>query len=157
MWSRIGKGGRKYWGRGGAGIFFTDGDKVLLLKRSKKGDNCGSWGLPGGKIEEGESPIDAALREAKEECGKVLGQRFEDAKETDGLHEWTTFFFKVKRPFECELSDEHTDYKWADIKSLDKYELHPKLKENLGRYLNLLKRSSRKGLVSFKEWMSFNP
>ena len=37
----------------GAGIFFTDGKKVLLLRRSEKGDGNGTWGLPGGKVEEG--------------------------------------------------------------------------------------------------------
>ena len=80
MWKRIGKNGSKYWGGKGAGIFFTDGKKVLLLKRSGKGDNEGTWGLPGGKIEGNESAIDAATREAKrtspgQEASVVPGKR----------------------------------------------------------------------------------
>ena len=39
--------------------------KILLEKRS----DCGAWGLPGGKIEPGESIIDTAERETLEETG----------------------------------------------------------------------------------------
>lgn len=155
MWSRLGGGGKRYWGRKGAGIFFTDGRRVLLLKRSEKGDCAGTWGIPGGKVEEGESLIDAAIREAKEECGRISGQRFEDLQEKDGLHDWTTFFFKVDKPFECELSDEHTDYDWVDLDGLSGYKLHPKFKENMDRHLRVVKNSSKKG--NFKEWIIFNP
>jgi 8-oxo-dGTP pyrophosphatase MutT (NUDIX family) len=151
MWKRIGKDGSRYWGSKAAGIFFTDGVKVLLLKRSKKGDNEGTWGLPGGKVEEGETLIDAARREAKEECGHVEGSRFDDLNEKDGMHNWTTFFFKIKKPFECKLSDEHTDYKWVDINAMSDYNLHPKLKNNLDRHLNVLSRKNLK----FKEWLNY--
>ena len=152
MWERIGKEGKKYWGRKGAGIFFTDGKKVLLLKRSEKGDNFGTWCLPGGKVEQGETFIDAARREAKEECGKVKGQRFEDIKEKDGLHEWVTFFFKIEKPFKCKLSNEHSNWKWVDIEKMEKMNLHPKVKESLDRYQSAVKRGLKKGLLSFKEW-----
>ena len=151
MWKRVGKNGAKYWGHKGAGIFFTDGKKVLLLKRSEKGDGYNTWGLPGGKVEEGETDIDAAMREAKEECGKVKGQRFEDLKEIDNRHHWTTFFFKVEKPFACKLSDEHTDYKWFKFDDLDTIKLHPKLKENLDRHLKIVKNKK----FNFKEWLEF--
>jgi 8-oxo-dGTP pyrophosphatase MutT (NUDIX family) len=150
MWKRIGKNGNKYWGKKGAGIFFTDGKKVLLLKRSKKGDNQGTWCLPGGKVENKETLIDAALREAKEECGLVRGQRFADLNEKDGMHDWTTFFFKIEKPFKCKLSDEHTDYKWIELNKINEYKLHPKLKENLDRHLNIV---NKKQNLNFKEWI----
>lgn len=41
-------------------------DKVLLVRRGKE-PNKGRWGLPGGKIELGETITEAALRELKEE------------------------------------------------------------------------------------------
>lgn len=152
MWKRIGKNGNKYWGNRGAGIFFTDGEKVLLLKRSEKGDNKGTWGLPGGKIEPGESAIDAARREAKEECGKLEGQRFDYLEEKDGLHNWTTFFFKINKPFKCKLSNEHTDSAWVDLDKLNNYKLHPKLKQHLNRHLNVVNKKLSK--ISFKEWIN---
>lgn len=151
MWKRIGKNGNKYWGKKGAGIFFTDGDKVLLLKRSEKGDGQGTWGLPGGKVEDGETLIDAAIREAKEECGQVKGQRFDDLNENDGMHNWTTFFFKIDKPFKCKLSDEHTEYKWVKLNKIEDYQLHPKLKENLDRHLNIINKKFKN--INFKEWM----
>lgn len=155
MWKRVGKDGSRYWGSRGAGIFFTDGRRVLLLKRSEKGDGYGTWGLPGGKVEEGETDIDAAMREAREECGEVAGQRFGDLSEKDGIHEWTTFFFRVQKPFDCRLSDEHTDWKWIKFGSLDGYKLHPKLKENIDRHLRVVRKSQDKGLLKFSEWVEF--
>ncbi len=41
------------------------GDTILLEKRR----DCGWWGLPGGKVEPGESLTDAAVREVLEETG----------------------------------------------------------------------------------------
>jgi 8-oxo-dGTP diphosphatase len=155
MWKRLGRDGSRYWGSRGAGIFFTDGRKVLLLKRSEKGDGFGTWGLPGGKVEEGETDIDAAIREAEEECGRVAGQRFDDLREKDGMHEWTTFFFRVDKPFRCKLSDEHSDWKWVKFGSLKNYDLHPKLKENLDRHLKAVRKSSGKGVIKFREWLDF--
>lgn len=156
MWKRIGKNGNKYWGGKGAGIFYTNGEKVLLLKRAEKGDNKGTWCLPGGKVEEGESFIDAAKRESKEECGNFTGSRFEDLKETDGGHTWISFFFRIKKPFRCKLSKEHSDYKWFDLEELNKVDLHPKLKENIDRYLRIVQKEFNKKL-SFKEWYSWAP
>lgn len=136
----------------GAGIFFTDGKKVLLLKRGE-GDHEGKWGLPGGKIEEGESPIDAARRESREECGvSSKGSRFGDLCEQDGMHVWTTFFFRVKRPFRCRLSHEHTEYRWVPLGEVADMDLHPSLKKNLDRHMSVARGSG------FREWLeSFSP
>lgn len=151
MWKRIGKDGNKYWGNKGAGIFFTNGKKVLLLKRAEKGDNKDTWTIPGGKIEEGESSIDAAKRESIEECGKLRGNRFHDIEQIDGQHVWTTFFFKVDKLFKCKLSDEHSDWNWFNISELKDLNLHPKFKENLDRHINVVNKYFKKS--NFKEWL----
>ena len=147
---RLGKNGSRYKGKKGAGIFFTDGSNVLLLKRSEKGDNGGTWGLPGGKAEDGETAVATAMREAKEECGQIKGMRFDSLESQDGRFNWTTFFFLVDGPFPCELSDEHTDWDWFDLDKVDEENLHPKFKESLPRYLRLLR---RKPGLSFREWL----
>jgi len=41
---------------------------VLLIRRGKP-PRLGEWSLPGGRIEQGERAVDAALRELKEETG----------------------------------------------------------------------------------------
>ena len=49
-------------------VVIQNNDRYLLLKRSK--DSLvfpGFWDFPGGKIEEGEHPEQAAIRETKEE------------------------------------------------------------------------------------------
>lgn len=153
MWKKLLQEGNRYWGKKGAGIFFTDGKKVLLLKRAETGDNKGTWCLPGGKVEDGETFIDAARREAKEECGQLKGIRFEDSKEKDGQHIWNTFFFRINKPFKCKLSKEHSDWKWFDINNIGDVNLHPKLKENIHRYNNITKKYFEK--MNFKEWLNY--
>lgn len=44
-------------------------DAVLLTRVSPRGFHTGSWALPGGGIDQGESPRDAVLREVREETG----------------------------------------------------------------------------------------
>lgn len=149
---RIGKGGTKYWGKVGAGIVYTDGDRILLLKRASKGDNGGKWDFPGGKGEEGETAIDNARRETREETGvPVHGQRFGQFEQRDGLHKWTTFLYSVE-PFKCKLSDEHTDYKWYSIDSLDGVNLHPKVKKHLPTYIRRIRQRLGRRDHGFKEW-----
>lgn len=50
------------------GIVCFKDDEVLLIKRGNP-PRKGEWSIPGGKIEFGESEIDAALRELSEETG----------------------------------------------------------------------------------------
>lgn len=44
-------------------------DGRVLLIRSKRGMSKGKWNGPGGHVEDGESPADAAIRETSEETG----------------------------------------------------------------------------------------
>ena len=41
--------------------------QYCLIKRAKRGRNAGQWALPGGKVEAGETRLEAGLREAEEE------------------------------------------------------------------------------------------
>ena len=48
-----------------AAIIEKDG-KILFCKRGAGGNCAGLWEFPGGKIEEGETPFEAIIREIKE-------------------------------------------------------------------------------------------
>lgn len=52
-----------------AGAVIRDADHRLLLVRRGRPPALGSWTLPGGRLEPGESPADAAAREVREETG----------------------------------------------------------------------------------------
>lgn len=54
------------------GVLVFKDDKVLLVKHGEKASNIsGSYGLPAGRLEEGETEIEAAIRELREETGLV--------------------------------------------------------------------------------------
>jgi 8-oxo-dGTP pyrophosphatase MutT (NUDIX family) len=55
-------------------IGVAGGAAFLLCRRaSQLRRHAGQWALPGGRIDEGEAPLDAALRELDEELGLRLG------------------------------------------------------------------------------------
>ncbi len=76
-------------------VFVRRDDQVLLI-RKKRGFGAGKVNAPGGKIDEGESPLEAAVREAHEEAGIVVlnaeprGELF--FQFTDGLSIHCTVF-----------------------------------------------------------------
>ena len=56
----------------GTGVVIIKDGKTLLAKR-KGSHNEGMWGSMGGHVEFGESPIEACIREAREELGIEIG------------------------------------------------------------------------------------
>ncbi|MEY8565070.1 NUDIX hydrolase [Corynebacterium sp.] len=70
----VGLDGARRWGTlGAAGLFLTTrerGTTLLLVQHRASWTNFGgTWGIPGGAVEPGESAVDAALRETQEETG----------------------------------------------------------------------------------------
>ena len=121
----------------GACIFFSDGEKVLLLKRSPYAEKHPDvWGLPAGHAQEGETPLQTAKREAKEEVGRVEGQRIGMVGQRN---KWITFFYKVKSPFEAKLNEEHTEFAWVRFEDLGDYHLHPFLKRQMDKFVAYVK------------------
>ncbi len=68
--------GHVRWGVfGAAGVVFVvreaDGPKVMMQKRSAMAHEGGTWSCAGGALDQGEMPLEGALREASEEVGTV--------------------------------------------------------------------------------------
>lgn len=148
---RIGENGSKVAGKRSAGIVFTDGHALLLLKRSGDCPHTGTWAIPGGKAKDGETDIGNAVRETLEETGlgSLPGYRFDSFVSHDGRKRFTAFLYRVPETFEdLSLSDEHSDWQWVQFDDLDDFSLHPRFKENLPRYLQAI----RKKVTSFSEW-----
>ncbi len=98
-----------------AGVLFRAPDgRVLLLRRAGDGDHAGEWALPGGGIEAGETPEEAAEREVREEIGAAPhgALRLWTRRIKDGV-DFTTFAADVAAPFDPTLNDEHDGAVWT--------------------------------------------
>lgn len=97
------------------------GESYLLLRRRDGRYLGGLWDIPGGTVEPGETPAEAAVRECWEEAGlrTTVGDevtRFENA-DTRGrdltFHTITYRLHVLDRKAEVRLSvEEHDDFRW---------------------------------------------
>jgi 8-oxo-dGTP pyrophosphatase MutT (NUDIX family) len=75
-----------------------------------------SWGLPGGKLEAGETLIAAMIRECVEELGSMPDYLrlvpLEKFTSTDGGFVYHTFFCSVENEFSVVLNNEHIGWAW---------------------------------------------
>lgn len=89
---------------------------LYLMRVDDKHPNC--WGLPGGKIEQGESMLAAIERECREEIGGMPEflrlVPLEKFTSGDGIFTYNTFFCSVEGEFTPELNDEHCGYAWLE-------------------------------------------
>ncbi|MBI3486185.1 NUDIX hydrolase [Candidatus Daviesbacteria bacterium] len=124
--------------RAGIHVLVQKGNKYLLIKRADSDladPSC--WDLPGGGIRYLEKPLDAALREVKEEVGlRVRILKIIDiwAKLFEG--DWSIESL-VEAEFvsgEVSLSKEHSDFKWVSKQEV--IDIEPKA-ENLKALFNL--------------------
>lgn len=91
---------------------------TYLLLRKKNG-----WGLPGGKREGFESPVETALRELEEETGitkevvakslKFIGSYKSVIKHVEC--EVSVYDASIPKACKVTISDEHLEYKWFGI------------------------------------------
>ena len=115
-----------------AGVLYISGNSALLLKRTGKEHEDGTWAFPGGKLEDGETPEQAARRESKEETG-IEPANLEQIDRTDnGEVEFTTFLASIEKS-DPTLNDEHTGFVWADLAALPQ-PLHPGVARTLKAY-----------------------
>ena len=101
---------------------------LYLLRNDPK--HPGSWGLPGGKIESGESMLDAVTRECQEELGMIPAYQklipIEKFTSNDNNFNYHTFFCAVAQEFVPKLNHEHIGYAWIASGTVPK-PLHPGL------------------------------
>lgn len=111
------------WGTRGAGVLIAarSTGRVLLLRRAAEVNEGGTWGTPGGKIDEGESARTAAIRELEEEAGwdgpvTVLKEPIFVFREPG--FEFCTYFGFIEDEFVPKLNWESDDAGWFSLSRL---------------------------------------
>jgi 8-oxo-dGTP diphosphatase len=94
-------------------ILRSPNGSVLLLRRAASEDHPGEWGLPGGKLREGETAEVGVVREVLEEVGFRMGHAGKHLCRTvRGGVEATTFTFDCDE-FVPRLNHEHSAWQWV--------------------------------------------
>lgn len=105
------------------GVVKNSEGKILLIFRN------GKWDLPKGKIEKGETPEQAAVREVEEECGitglkitRSLAPSFHTYKDGEKLILKKTWWFEMTTTDKSKLVPQHeegiTKVEWRDRSGL---------------------------------------
>ena len=125
----------------GTGILLYKAGKLLVAPR--KDNNL--WGSVGGKVEIGETPIQAAVRECKEESNiQIYNMSFLGTIEHNSPNgkNWLSFVF-LSTDFDDSIVknqvSEMGQFEWLSIDELNKRELFPPFKQSLELAIQLNK------------------
>jgi len=130
-WVETPKG--RFWGLfGAAGLLLHDADRgVLLQHRVSWSAHGGTWGIPGGAIDAGETPLTGAIRECHEEAGVPQA----DGADIRILHthvidmegwSYTTVVARALTHLEAYVNDiESVELRWVPLDEVADYPLHP--------------------------------
>ena len=117
------------------GVIKNTDNEILILKRHPKSKtNPEMWELPGGKVEKGEHFTNALIREIKEETNLdcEVGD-FCEAVQNDYMHKRTVQLIMYLEDIEgdVKISEEHTEFMWADLEKIRSLEISSSLKKIL--------------------------
>lgn len=120
--------GHSHWGRlGAAGLLLAHEGRALLQLRAVWVHRGGTWALPGGARERGESAVQAALREAEEELGLASSQvevRGSRPADCGGWVYETVLGVALGEPSMTDRS-ESDGHRWVPTDEVEHLELHP--------------------------------
>lgn len=125
-------------------LFFLHENQILLLRRFNTGFRDGEYSVPAGHLDGGETVMQAAIREGKEEVGVDIEEK--DMSFSSVMHriedeERVDFFVQVHRwdgePFNAE-PDKCDDVRWVDINALPA-NIIPYVRQALDNHLNGMK------------------
>ena len=108
-------------------VILNDNNEVMLQKRSRfKKSNPGKWGICGGKIDLGETALEAGIRETYEEIGiKFNKEDFtEISRATAGKGHYTVYCIRNNVDIDkCKIQEEEVEcLKYFSIKEIENIE-----------------------------------
>ncbi|WP_236809062.1 NUDIX hydrolase [Amycolatopsis albispora] len=142
--------GHRHWGlHGAAGLLLTDPERGVLLQRRAWWTHHGrTWALPGGALRPGETPAEAATREADEEAAVPPAAVRPLASSTVDHGGWrytTVLAVATGEVRERVRNKESTELRWVPVDEVADYRLHrdfalawPELRAQVGRELVLV-------------------
>lgn len=117
--------------------YLSDGERLLMLRRRKEPFSM-HWTAPGGKIEPGETPEEAIVREMYEETGLSVSQLNLRAICSeigdDPNYNWLLFIFQAAA---CEgelVPSDEGELRWLPVDRLDEWPL-PDVDRKLAEYI----------------------
>jgi 8-oxo-dGTP diphosphatase len=115
-----------------AGVVLRDGQDRYLLVQEKQKQAYGLWNLPAGWIDEGETPQQAAIREAKEEVGfdvKLIDDKpLHTALNSSKDRSLTSFKAEIIGGELKFQEDELLDAKWLSLEEIKRLKADGKLR-----------------------------
>jgi 8-oxo-dGTP diphosphatase len=113
--------------KGSAVAILDDDSSMLLLLRSAKSRWMPKkWGLPGGKVETGETSEEAAIRETKEEANLNI-QNLTYLKNLS--NKTVDLFYVTSYDGNVQIDFEHDDYEWVSRADVEQYNTTPGIVE----------------------------
>ncbi len=134
--------GHRHWGAAGAaGLLLRHTDvggtvRLLLQHRAPWVHHGDTWSIPGGAILDGETPVEAAVRETREETGGVPPDLVVDRVDVDDHGGWAyrTVVADVRERTLSGDTDEQHGTAWFTSHEMVGLELHPGFAAYLSRF-----------------------
>jgi 8-oxo-dGTP diphosphatase len=123
LWGKIQKLSRSINLKVVIGFIQNPKAELLITRRSIESHYGGYWELPGGKIEDGESPLDAIKRELREELDFQIDAAYGFAQLPGDIE---FYLFHIKHPeMQPILKAGQLAYAWIDVNQLSDYLFPP--------------------------------
>jgi dATP pyrophosphohydrolase len=119
--------------------------EVLCLRRAPGGRSAGSWEAVHGHIDPGETPVDSALRELREETG-LEPERLYNLSQVEGFYRHganevvliPVFAAFVARQARVRLSEEHDEHEWLRPQAARVRVSWPRIRREIGFAMRLV-------------------
>lgn len=124
----------------------SSGWRVLVVQRARNTRCPGAWETVHGRIEPGEEPEQAAVREVREETGLAVERLYNLTVQPFYLHTSHTvqlavvFVAFVAEPGEVVLGEEHQDSAWLGVDDASRRFAWPRERVSLAEAVQLLGR-----------------